>query len=101
MGGANSFTVNVTKQETFDRTKELLDEFLPWFSVPRFHIGTDEYPTGGTQKSWALTAQGVEPGGTVERGGFQFAWPDEDGPMRCWPTGRRSGSTPRRRRWAS
>ena len=26
MGGANSFTVNVTKQETFDRTKELLDE---------------------------------------------------------------------------
>lgn len=68
MGGANSFTVNVTKQETFDRTKELLDEFLPWFSGPRFHIGTDEYQTGGTQKSWAPTEQGVEPGGTVERG---------------------------------
>lgn len=80
MGGVNTFTVNVTKQETFGRTKELLDEFLTWFSGPRFHIGTDGHPTGGTQKSWALTAQGVEPGGTVERGGFQFARPDEDGP---------------------
>ncbi|MCC2593746.1 beta-N-acetylhexosaminidase [Tessaracoccus sp. OS52] len=51
MFGIGSFTMNVTKRETFERTKELLDEFIPWFSGPRFHVGTDEYPTNAAQKA--------------------------------------------------
>ncbi|WP_029138872.1 family 20 glycosylhydrolase [Nakamurella lactea] len=51
MFGTPNYTLDVTKPETLSRTKELLDEFIPWFSGPRFHIGTDEYPTDGAQKA--------------------------------------------------
>jgi hypothetical protein len=51
MFGVADYTLDVTKPETLSRTKELLDEFIPWFSGPRFHIGTDEYPTDAAQKA--------------------------------------------------
>jgi Glycosyl hydrolase family 20, catalytic domain/Glycosyl hydrolase family 20, domain 2 len=37
-------TLDVTKREVRDFTRELLDEFAPLFSGPEFHIATDEYP---------------------------------------------------------
>lgn len=52
------FTLNVTKPETEATVKSILDEFVPWFSGPRFHVGTDEYPTAGAQAqcpSWSST----------------------------------------------
>ncbi|RIQ11158.1 family 20 glycosylhydrolase [Jiangella rhizosphaerae] len=43
------FTLNVTKPETEAVVRSILDEFIPWFRGPRFHVGTDEYPTGAAQ----------------------------------------------------
>jgi hypothetical protein len=43
-------TLDVTKQATRDFVKKLLDEFVPLFDGPEFHVGTDEYPTQGTQE---------------------------------------------------
>ncbi|SDS81343.1 Glycosyl hydrolase family 20, domain 2 [Jiangella sp. DSM 45060] len=43
------FTLNVTKPETEATVAAILDEFVPWFRGPRFHVGTDEYPTAGAQ----------------------------------------------------
>lgn len=45
-----NFTVDVTKQYTRDVVKQLLDEFIPWFTGPEFHIGADEYPYQSTQE---------------------------------------------------
>ncbi|MGH3366614.1 MAG: family 20 glycosylhydrolase [Nocardioidaceae bacterium] len=42
MGGG---TLDVTKPETREFTKALIDEFAPLFSGPEFHIATDEYPS--------------------------------------------------------
>lgn len=38
------FNLDTTKQATHDVAKALLDEFIPWFSGPEFHIGADETP---------------------------------------------------------
>lgn len=46
----HDFTVDVTKPATLEVVKELLDEFVPWFSGPVFHVGTDEYPYQTTQE---------------------------------------------------
>lgn len=46
----HNFTMDVTKPLTRDVVKQLLDEFVPWFSSPYFHIGTDEYPYQSTQE---------------------------------------------------
>jgi hypothetical protein len=46
----HNFTVDITKPYTLDIVKQLLDEFVPWFSGPWFHIGTDEYPYQSTQE---------------------------------------------------
>lgn len=46
----HNFTLDVTKQATRDHVKRLLDEFIPWFKGPIFHVGTDEYPYQSTQE---------------------------------------------------
>ncbi|HEY6739708.1 MAG TPA: beta-N-acetylhexosaminidase, partial [Actinopolymorphaceae bacterium] len=46
----HNFTVDVTNPRTREIVKDLLDEFVPWFSGPRFHIGADEYPYQSTQE---------------------------------------------------
>ncbi len=46
-----NFTVDVTEPATRDVVEDLLDEFVPWFSGPRFHIGADEYPYRATQEA--------------------------------------------------
>ncbi|RSY79363.1 hypothetical protein DAH66_17510 [Sphingomonas koreensis] len=38
-----AWTVDVTKQENRAFLASVLDEFIPWFSGPYFHIGGDEY----------------------------------------------------------
>jgi len=39
--------MDVTNPKTIERMKELLDEMIPIFDAPDFHIGTDEYRVGG------------------------------------------------------
>ncbi len=46
----HDFTLDVTKPATLARVRELLDEFIPWFDGPVFHVGTDEYPVLSTQQ---------------------------------------------------
>jgi len=38
-----AWTIDVTRRENREWIKGLLDEFIPWFSGPYFHIGGDEY----------------------------------------------------------
>ena len=45
-----NFTLDVTEPATRGVVRQLLDEFVPWFEGPRFHIGTDEYPYQSTQE---------------------------------------------------
>ncbi|HEY3633373.1 MAG TPA: family 20 glycosylhydrolase, partial [Jatrophihabitantaceae bacterium] len=45
-----NFTVDITKPATRDVVRRLLDEFIPWFKGPWFHIGADEYPYQSTQQ---------------------------------------------------
>ena len=40
--------LDVTNPQTVERLKKLLDEMIPLFDAPDFHIGTDEYRVGGT-----------------------------------------------------
>ncbi|WP_329259197.1 family 20 glycosylhydrolase [Actinoallomurus sp. NBC_01490] len=47
---ADGWTLDVTKQATRDFVKKLLDEFVPLFDGPEFHVGTDEYQTQATQE---------------------------------------------------
>ncbi len=39
--------LDVTNTATIERMKKLLDEMIPIFDAPDFHIGTDEYRVGG------------------------------------------------------
>jgi hypothetical protein len=48
MGGG--FTLDVTKPSTRAFVKKLLDEFVPLFDAPEFHVGADEYPTQADQE---------------------------------------------------
>lgn len=45
----HNFTVDITKPYTLQVVRSLLDEFIPWFKGPWFHIGADEYPYQSTQ----------------------------------------------------
>lgn len=38
-----AWVVDITRQENRDFIKTLLDEFIPWFDGPYFHLGGDEY----------------------------------------------------------
>jgi hexosaminidase len=42
--------LDVTNPQTIERLKRLLDEMIPIFDAPDFHIGTDEYRVGGTKE---------------------------------------------------
>ena len=43
--------LDVTNPNTIERMKKLLDEMIPIFDAPDFHIGTDEYRMGGVPKA--------------------------------------------------
>lgn len=43
--------IDVTNPKTIELMKELLDEMIPLFDAPDFHIGTDEYRVGGPRKA--------------------------------------------------
>jgi len=45
--------MDVTNQKTIERMKKLLDEMIPIFDAPDFHIGTDEYRVGGSTEEKA------------------------------------------------
>ena len=38
-----AWAIDITRPEVRAWLKELLDEFIPWFDAPYFHIGGDEY----------------------------------------------------------
>ena len=40
----------MTNPQTIERLKKLLDEMIPIFDAPDFHIGTDEYRVGGPRQ---------------------------------------------------
>jgi hexosaminidase len=40
--------LDVTNPQTIERLKKLLDEMIPIFDAPDFHIGTDEYRVNGS-----------------------------------------------------
>ncbi len=42
--------LDVTNPQTIEHLKKLLDEMIPLFDAPDFHIGTDEYRVGGTKE---------------------------------------------------
>ncbi|MCU0780052.1 MAG: family 20 glycosylhydrolase [Akkermansiaceae bacterium] len=42
--------LDVTNPQTIRRMKALLDEMIPVFDAPDFHIGTDEYRVNGTRE---------------------------------------------------
>ncbi len=42
--------MDVTNPQTVARMQRLLDELIPLFDAPDFHIGTDEYRVGGSQE---------------------------------------------------
>ncbi len=42
--------LDVTNPRTIERLKKLLDEMIPIFDAPDFHIGTDEYRVGGPRQ---------------------------------------------------
>ena len=41
--GQYAWTIDITREENRAFMRDLLDEFIPWFSGPYFHIGGDEY----------------------------------------------------------
>ncbi len=43
--------LDVTNPKTVERMKKLLDEMIPLFDAPDFHIGTDEYRLGGVPEA--------------------------------------------------
>ncbi|WP_314587565.1 beta-N-acetylhexosaminidase [Paenibacillus terrigena] len=45
------FTVDYTRPETRGWLKKLVDEFIPWFESPYFHIGSDEIQTEECMKA--------------------------------------------------
>lgn len=42
--------MDVTNPKTIEVMKKLIDEMIPLFDAPDFHIGTDEYRVGGPRK---------------------------------------------------
>lgn len=46
--GEKKSYMDVTNPKTIERMKALLDEMIPIFDAPDFHIGTDEYRIGGS-----------------------------------------------------
>lgn len=46
--GENKSYLDVTNPRTIERMKTLVDEMIPVFDAPDFHIGTDEYRIGGS-----------------------------------------------------
>ena len=42
--------LDVTNPQTIERLKKLLDEMIPLFDAPDFHIGTDEYRVAGPDR---------------------------------------------------
>jgi hexosaminidase len=42
--------MDVTNPKTIELMKQLLDEMIPIFDAPDFHIGTDEYRVGGSKE---------------------------------------------------
>jgi hexosaminidase len=46
--GESKSYLDVTNPKTIERMKALLDELIPVFDAPDFHIGTDEYRIGGS-----------------------------------------------------
>lgn len=42
--------MDVTNPKTIEVMKQLIDEMIPLFDAPDFHIGTDEYRVGGPRK---------------------------------------------------
>ena len=42
--------LDVSNPQTVERLKKLLDEMVPIFDAPDFHIGTDEYRVGGPRR---------------------------------------------------
>lgn len=38
-----AWTIDITRQANRDWVRDLLNEFIPWFDGPYFHIGGDEY----------------------------------------------------------
>ncbi len=42
--------LDVSNPQTTERLKKLLDEMIPIFDAPDFHIGTDEYSVGGSKE---------------------------------------------------
>lgn len=47
-GESSKSYLDVTNPKTIERMKALLDELIPVFDAPDFHIGTDEYRIGGS-----------------------------------------------------
>lgn len=43
--------LDVTNPKTIERLEKLLDEMIPIFDAPDFHIGTDEFNLGGMSKA--------------------------------------------------
>ena len=43
--------LDVTKPQAIERMKQLLDEMIPLFDAPDFHIGTDEYRVSGPRQA--------------------------------------------------
>lgn len=41
--GQYAWTIDITREENRAFMRDVLDEFIPWFSGPYFHIGGDEY----------------------------------------------------------
>ncbi len=48
--GESQSYMDVTNPKTIERMKALLDEMIPIFDAPDFHIGTDEYRVGGSEQ---------------------------------------------------
>ena len=48
--GSKPGYMDVTNPKTVERMKTLLDEMIPLFDAPDFHIGTDEYRVSGSKE---------------------------------------------------
>lgn len=72
-----AWTIDITKQANRDWLRDLLNEFIPWFDGPYFHIGGDEYQYDRHKRECPELMQAMRDRGFKEPGDVFVDWINE------------------------